>query len=149
MDSETIPAIKNEKFLCPDCGKKMYLLPDTSTSTYVCPECGCSIDAEDQDFDSEDTRLNCEQALDGNNDRKFIERLFNSNFMKKYTKYDNFIDFILDSGLIPQDISSITYELFQTISREKLDVYIRASTTFSSWDDMFDKATSRYLGILF
>ena len=149
MNSKIIPAMKKEKFLCPDCGEKMYLLPEASTSTYVCPECGCSIDAEDQDFDSEDIRLNCEQALDSNNDRKFIERLFNSNFMKKYTKYDNFTDFILDSGLIPQDISSITYELFQTISRQKLDVYIRASTIFSSWDDMFDKATSRYLGIQF
>ena len=66
----------------------MYLLPETSTSTYVCPECGCSIDAEGQDFDPEDANLNCEQALDGNNDRKTIERLFNNNFMKKYTKYD-------------------------------------------------------------
>jgi len=127
----------------------MYLLPEALTPTYVCPECGCSIDAEDQDFDPENARLNCEQALDGNNDRKFIERLFNSNFMKKYTKYDNFTDFILDSGLIPQDISKITYELFQTISREKLDKYIRVNTNFSSWDDMFDKATSRYLGMQF
>ena len=147
MDLKTITEIKKEKFLCPDCGKKMYLLPDTSTFTYVCPDCGCSIDAEDQDFDSKDMPLNREQALDGNNDGKFIERLFNSNFMKEYTKYDNLTDFILDSGLIPQDVSSITYELFQTISGEKLDTYIRDSTIFSSWDDMFDKATSRYLRI--
>ncbi len=147
MDLKTTTTVEKEKFLCPDCGKKMYLLPDTSTFTYVCPDCGCSIDVEDQDFDSKDTRLNCEQALDGNNGGKFIERLFNSKFMKEYTKYDNFTDFILNSGLIPQDISTITYELFQTISIEKLDAYIRDSTIFSSWDDMFDKATSRYLGI--
>jgi len=149
MDLKTIPATKKEKFICPDCGKKMYLLPDTVSSTYVCPECGCSIDADEHDFISEDPRLNCNQVLDGKNDRKFIERLFNSKFMKKYTKYDNFTDFILDSGLIPQDNLSITYELFQTISGEKLDTYIKASTIFNSWDDMFDKATSRYLGMLF
>ena len=130
--------MKKEKYLCPDCGKKMYLLPDSSTSTYVCPGCGCSIDEEDQDLDSEDTSLHCGQFLDAKNDKKF---------MKDYTKYDNFTDFILDSGLIPQDISGITYELFQNIPRDQLDTYVKSNSVFSSWDDMFDKATSRYLKI--
>ena len=147
MDLKVISGVKKEKYLCPDCGKKMYLLPDSSTSTYVCPGCGCSIDQEDQDFDSEDSGLNCEQFSGTKNDTKFIERLFNSKFMKDYTKYDNFIDFILNSGLISQDISRITYELFQNIPRDQLDIYVRDNTVFSSWDDMFDKATSRYLKI--
>ena len=146
---KTAPAIKKDDFLCPDCGEKMYLLPETSNFTYVCPKCGCSIDAEGQDFDSKDARLKGEQNFDDNIPRKSIEQLFNSNFMKKYTKYDNFSDFIIDSGLIPQDNLSMTYELFKSISGEKFDEYIRANTVFNSWDDMFDKATSRYLGMPF
>ena len=147
MDLKVISGMKKGKYLCPDCGKKMYLLPDSTASTYVCPGCGCSIDEKEQDLDSENTSLPCGQFLDAKNDKKFIERLFNSKFMKDYTKYDNFTVFILDSGLIPQDISGITYELFQNIPRDQLDIYVKSNSVFSSWDDMFDKATSRYLKI--
>ena len=41
---------------------------DNPTNTYVCPECGCSIDAEDQNFSSEGICPNCNQVLDDGNE---------------------------------------------------------------------------------
>jgi len=52
-----------EKWVCPNCGEKMHLSPDSLSPTYVCPKCGCSIEAENQDFSSEGVCPNCNQAL--------------------------------------------------------------------------------------
>ncbi|MCK4348321.1 MAG: hypothetical protein KAW47_06870, partial [Thermoplasmatales archaeon] len=88
------------------------------------------------------------QNLEGINiGKKQLKRLFTSQFMKKYTEYDNFTDFIISSELIPKEISSITYELFKTIPLRQLNEYIKGNTIFDSWDEMFDKATGRYLRI--
>ena len=32
---------------------------------YVCPECGCTIDAEEQNFDAENICPNCYQPMEG------------------------------------------------------------------------------------
>ena len=37
-----------------------------STSCYVCPECGSSIDAKEQNYDSENLCPSCNQTLEGN-----------------------------------------------------------------------------------
>jgi ssDNA-binding Zn-finger/Zn-ribbon topoisomerase 1 len=51
---------------CPNCGANMKIINDGSTSYYVCSECGCSIYAEDQNYDCQDLCPSCNQALDGN-----------------------------------------------------------------------------------
>ena len=57
-----------EKWVCPNCGEKMHLSPDSLSPTYVCPKCGCSIEAENQDFSSEGVCPNCNQVLDDGNE---------------------------------------------------------------------------------
>jgi len=57
-----------EKWVCPNCGEKMHLSPDSLSPTYVCPKCGCSVEAENQDFSSEGVCPNCNQALDDGNE---------------------------------------------------------------------------------
>ncbi len=140
MNLETMDEVKKEKGNCPDCGKKMYQLTDSSSSTYVCPDCGCSVDAEL-------VRSDCNQSPDNSDGEISIEKLFNNAFMKKYTDYDNLTDFIINSELVPKDILVITHEMFENIPCEEFNEYIRVNTIFDSWSDMFDKATSRYLKI--
>ena len=140
MNLETMDEVKKEKLNCPDCGNKMYQLSDSSTSTYVCPECGRSVDAEY-------VRSDCNQSPDSSDGKISIDKLFNNAFMKKYTNYDNLTDFILNSGLVPKDILVVTHDIFENIPYEEFNEYIRSNTIFDSWNDMFDKATSRYLKV--
>ncbi len=140
MNLETMDEVKKEKLNCPDCGNKMYQLSDSSTSTYVCPECGRSVDAEY-------VRSDCNQSPDSSDGEISIDKLFNNAFMKKYTDYDNLTDFIINSELVPKDTLVVTHEIFGNISCEEFDEYIRSHTIFDSWNDMFDRASSRYLKV--
>ena len=140
MDLETMDEVKKEKLNCPDCGNKMYQLSDSSTSTYVCPECGRAVDAEY-------VRSDCNQSPDSSDGKISIDKLFNNAFMKKYTNYDNLTDFILNSELVPKDILVVTHDIFENIPCEEFNEYIRSNTIFDSCNDMFDKATSRYLKV--
>ena len=137
---ETTDKIKREKLKCPDCGKEMYQLSDSSTSTYVCPECGRSVDAEYVHSD-------CNQYPDSSNGNISIDKLFNNAFMEKYTNYSNLTDFIINSELVPKDTLVVTHEIFENIPCEEFDEYIRSNTVFDSWSDMFDKATSKFLKV--
>ena len=51
--------------------------------------------------------------------------------------------------LIPKSDGIITYEDFNGIPREEIDEFVRANTVFSTWDEMFEKASGRYLKIEF
>lgn len=53
-----------DKWICPNCGTEMNKSPDNSA--YVCPECGCSIEAEEKNFESGNICPNCNQPMDGN-----------------------------------------------------------------------------------
>ena len=139
---------QEKKWFCPSCKGEMYRLPGSLNSIYICQKCGCSIEPGNIEigFKNEDSEEN--QNLEGVNvGKKQLNRLFTPQFMKKYTKYDNFADFIISSKLIPKDRSFITYELFKTIPLRQLNEYIKGNTIFDSWDEMFDKATGRYLRI--
>ena len=140
VNLETTDKIKREKLKCPDCGKEMYQLSDSSTSTYVCPECGHSIDADYVHSD-------CDQSPGSSGGKISIDKLFNNAFMEKYTNYSNLTDFIINSELVPKNILVVTHEIFENIPCEEFDEYIRSNTIFESWNDMFDKATSRYLKV--
>lgn len=152
MNAATLMKIEKKeqekKWFCPNCKGKMYRLPGSSHSIYICQKCGYSIESGNIEigFKNEDSEEN--QNLGGINvGKKQLERLFTSQFMKKYTEYDNFTDFIISSELIPKEISSVTYELFKAIPLRQLNEYIKGNTIFDSWDEMFDKATGRYLRI--
>jgi hypothetical protein len=135
---------------CPNCGKEMYALPDTLILTYVCPKCGCSFDTESNEFKYRNRGSSNDHdkfTKNSSNNEEFIYFIFNKNFMKKYTKYDNLMDFINAGQLIPEKISQLNYEIFKKISKNKLDKYIKNTTVFNSWEDMFEKASSRYLKI--
>lgn len=64
---EAIVELDDEKkCICPNCGAEMKLSPDSENHVYICSECGCTIQAEEQDFDSMNSCPNCNQPLDGN-----------------------------------------------------------------------------------
>ena len=74
-----------------------------------------------------------------------IIELFSSSFMKKYTKYNSFENFIQASNLIPLGTKIITNEIFEAIPDKELDDYIKASTIFKSWSEMLQAATHEYI----
>ena len=67
--------------------------------------------------------------------------------MKKYTKYDNILDFLNAGNILPENTEEITFDIFKKIKGFKLDQYIKNNTKFKNWDEMFDTATGRYLMI--
>ncbi len=139
---------QEKKWICPNCKGDMYRLSGSSHSIYICKKCGCSIEQENikNDFENEYSEEN--QNVEGINvGKNQLKRLFTPQFMNKYTEYDNFADFIISSELIPKDTPSITYELFKNIPLRQLNEYINGNTVFESWDEMFDRATERYLRI--
>lgn len=63
------------------------------------------------------------------------EILFNNEFMVKYTNFDSFKEFV---EAIPSD------EEFENVNDEILQEHISNGTTFSSWDEMLNKAGLMY-----
>ena len=139
---------QEKKWFCPKCKGEMYRLPGSSHSIYICQKCGCSIELEDTEIVFKNENLKEKHSVGSiNAGENQLKKLFTPQFMKKYTEYDNFTDFIISSELIPKNVLSITYELFKTIPIRQLNAYIKSNTIFESWDEMFDKATGRYLRI--
>ena len=73
-----------------------------------------------------------------------IEKLFTSLFMRKHTKSCNFEEFILKSGLVNSD-KEVTLKAFEAIQDDDWNKYILKHTSFSSWQDMQEKALKEYL----
>lgn len=76
-----------------------------------------------------------------------FNELFNGRFMKKYTKYDDFGDFVAGSKLILEDTTVITEEIFKAIPDKEFDEYISKTTDFKSWAHMREVAVKVYLGL--
>ncbi len=69
-----------------------------------------------------------------------FEDVFDTGFMKKYTRYKNFERFLNGSKF------NITCQNdFETLPEEAMDAYVVKSTKFSSWQEMIDFATDRYI----
>jgi ribosomal protein L37AE/L43A len=141
MEQQTVKSI-----VCSECKGKMYRLPESKNNTYVCEQCGHSIELPEVSPES-DCNLSLDSRGNENIDegQRSIERLFNSNFMRKYTKYDTFADFIKECNLLPDGTLTITYEIFKEFPKEEFDEFVRQNTVFESWDEMFERASGRFL----
>lgn len=141
---------KETNYICPECEGKMYLLPGSLTSIYVCRECGCSADLNSYDIKNGEIRKKLEE--ESNNEslhkgKNNICNIFPNAFMRKYTKFDNIVDFLNAGGLLPRNVEQITFDIFKKIRGFRLDQYVKKNTSFKNWDEMFDAATGRYLMI--
>jgi len=98
---------EGKKLFCPTCEIEMYRLPGSLNSIYICNKCGCSIEPEGihENLKNENSIENqfSENISEG---EKCLKKLLTPKFMKKYTNYDNFDDFIFASKLLPKNISS-------------------------------------------
>ncbi|QIB70681.1 hypothetical protein Ami103574_04295 [Aminipila butyrica] len=70
---------------------------------------------------------------------KSFDEIFTPSFMKRYTNFSNF-DELLEAG----DFVINSQEDFENIPDNEFDEHIRATTQFSSWQKMLDKASDLY-----
>ncbi|HEC89884.1 MAG TPA: hypothetical protein ENI44_04815 [Thermoplasmatales archaeon] len=123
----------NRKLVCPKCGGELIPLKE-SKKIYICKNCGRSL---------EEGHLLVKNDSNGG---LLIEKLFNQQFMRKYTGFKSLEEFLRNSNLI-EDHNEITYETIENLPKRIFNRYIRSETKFRSWDEMFEKAIELYLGI--
>ncbi len=68
------------------------------------------------------------------------EELLSDVFMKQYSPYENLNQFLEASGFKIENA-----EDFQQIPEDKWNEFIKASTTFNSWEDMLGTATKSWI----
>ena len=68
-----------------------------------------------------------------------FEDLFDTAFMRRYTKYRSFEKFLAGGQF---DIH--TQEDFEALPEEQMDAHVRRVTQFTSWKEMIDTATDIY-----
>lgn len=66
--------------------------------------------------------------------------LFTHDFMSRYTKFDNLVDFIAASG---QDVTS--QSAWNSIQDGVIDEFIQQNSDFESWVDMYTAAGNEFL----
>lgn len=66
--------------------------------------------------------------------------LFTSDFMSRYTKFDNLVDFIAASG---QDFTS--QDSWSSIQDGEINSFIQQNSDFDSWEDMYTTAGNEFL----
>jgi len=68
-----------------------------------------------------------------------ITEFFTDGFMKEYTNFDNFLSLTFSS------LVWIDWNQDIVVTRKDLlDRFISTSTTFSTWDEMYEKARKEY-----
>lgn len=77
--------------------------------------------------------------LDKTNFLSFSD-LFTSSFMNKYTSFSSFEEF-LEAG----EFTVNSKEDFEAIPDSDMYSHVSKTTKFSSWEDMFSKATENYI----
>ncbi len=71
----------------------------------------------------------------------FVE-LFNPNFMQRYTDAKTIDEFLINSGLFPENPDEITEEMFES---EEFNEYVKQHTQFNSWSEMLSKAGEEWV----
>jgi hypothetical protein len=128
------------KIRCPDCNKPMYALKGALSPIFVCSYCGTSLDEKS-------IQLNQKRIHDSNIDRSvpLLQNLFSGQFMKKYTDFDSFSEFINKCDLFYQSLDELSQETIAELPERKINRYVREHTHFKTWDQMFEKAIEWYL----
>jgi hypothetical protein len=78
--------------------------------------------------------------LEKNSNKVSFEKLFTGQFMRNYTSFATFNEFLNDGGFIVK-----SSEDFLAIPDNELDNNINKTTKFSSWEEMSSEATSNYI----
>lgn len=68
-----------------------------------------------------------------------FDELFLNSFMRKYTNFSNFDQFLSSGNFIVN-----SQEDFEAIPDNEIDLHVSKTTKFSSWEDMLGKATEEY-----
>lgn len=66
--------------------------------------------------------------------------VFHKSFMRKYTAYKTFDKFLAAGKFGIKDQSD-----FEALPEEKMDVHVKKSSRFSTWQEMLDFATDKYI----
>lgn len=82
---------------------------------------------------------------DNGGETSLLNNLFSNQFMKKYTDFKDFTEFIKHCNFSTESIESISKENLSNIPERKINRYIRENTCFMTWNQMFEKAVECYL----
>jgi hypothetical protein len=65
--------------------------------------------------------------------------LFTASFMRRYTQFDSFEDFLASGGFVVN-----SQEDFEAIPDKDMDAHVAKTTRFATWEEMFSKAAELY-----
>lgn len=68
-----------------------------------------------------------------------FDELFNPKFMTSYTNFNSFNELLIAGGYKVNNVKD-----FEAIPDDEFDNHVQSSTRFSSWEEMYDKATEQY-----
>jgi DNA-directed RNA polymerase subunit RPC12/RpoP len=132
---------EEKKFQCEECGGKTYRLPGSITSIYVCSQCGHSFDCKEITIEN----INNDENNDIDAKQNLIVKLFTDQFMRKYTDFGTFNDFVKQYSDYQNQKSFSINNIGFSKSLRKWDYYVKKNSKFKSWNTMFEKAVERYL----
>jgi len=80
--------------------------------------------------------------LPGNTEPQLVDFsvLFDMSFMRKFTRYKSFEKF-----LVGGKFNIACQQDFETLPEEQMDRHVAKNTKFSSWQEMLDFATDKYI----
>jgi hypothetical protein len=129
------------KIRCPECNEPMYALKGALCPIFICSHCGTSID----EHSIEKKQREEERVKKQNVNQPLLRNLFPNQFMKKYTNFTSFSEFILNCKLFNDTIDNLSKDEIANVPERKINRYVRKNTSFSTWDQMFQKAVEWYL----
>ena len=86
-----------------------------------------------------------EKSTNTNEKGYLIKRLFTDQFMHKYTQFTNISEFFECCEFVKKENIESICDVIDHIPKRKWNAYIRQTTSFQTWDQMFEKAVELYL----